>query len=85
MIILLRTLVIAAFFALPAPVLPATAVESDSSNYRLTSTVTQETLQANIREAEASTELDESTRKKLIELYRSALAYLEEAGAQKVQ
>jgi potassium efflux system protein len=81
MIILLRTLVIAAFFALPAPVLPATAVESDSSNYRLTSTVTQETLQANIREAEASTELDESTRKKLIELYRSALAYLEEAGA----
>jgi potassium efflux system protein len=59
----------------------ANALESETSSYRLSSTVTQETLQANIKEAEASSGLDETSRKRLIELYRSTLAYLEEARA----
>jgi potassium efflux system protein len=79
--ILLQTVVLAALLALLTPFPLAYAVERDTSSFRLSNTVTQETLQANIQEAEASTELDESTRKKLIELYRSALAYLKEAGS----
>ena len=59
----------------------AHAANDDSSNSRLSSTVTRETLQANIKEVEASADLDEPTRKKLLELYRSTLAYLEQAGS----
>ena len=78
---LLHTLVIAAFLALLPLSPPANAVESDTSSYRLSDTVTSESLDAKIKEAEASTELDESTRKKLIGLYRSTQAYLEQADS----
>ena len=76
-----HTIVSAALLALLTFSLHAHAMESDSSTSRLSSTVTTETLQANIKEVEASADLDESTRKKLVELYRSALAYLEQAGS----
>jgi potassium efflux system protein len=76
---LLQTVVLAALLSLLTPFPLAYAMERDTSSFRLSNTVTQETLQANIQEAAASTELDEPTRKKLVELYRSALAYLEEA------
>jgi potassium efflux system protein len=78
---LLQTVVLAALLALLTPFTLAYAVEKDTSSYRLTNTVSQETLQANIQEAESSSELDEATRKKLVELYQSALAYLEQAGS----
>ena len=77
----LNTIVLAALLALLTFPLYAHATEGDSSTSRLSGTVTTETLQANIREVEASADLDESTRKKLVELYRSALAYLEQAGS----
>ena len=78
---LLHSLVIAAFLALLTLSLPATAVESDTSSYRLSDAVTPESLQTKIKETEASTELDEATRKKLIGLYRSTQAYLEQADS----
>jgi len=78
---MLHTILSATLLALLTFSLHTQAVESNSSTSQLSSTVTRETLQANIREAEASADLDESTRKKLVELYRSALAYLEQAGS----
>jgi len=78
---MLHRILSATLLALLTFSLHALAVESNSSTSQLSSTVTTETLQANIREVEASADLDESTRKKLVELYRSALAYLEQAGS----
>jgi potassium efflux system protein len=78
---LLRTLVIATFLALLLPLLPATAARVDTLGYRLSDAVTPESLQAKIKETESSTELDEATRKKLIDLYRSTLANLELADS----
>lgn len=75
---LLQPAVLAAWLVLLALSSTAYGVDSDTSTYRLSNTVTLESLQANLKEAEASTELDEATRKKLVELYRSALAYLEQ-------
>jgi potassium efflux system protein len=61
--------------------LPAYAADADVPSYRLSSNLNPENLQANIKETEASTELDQATRKKLLELYRGTLAYLEQASA----
>ncbi len=57
------------------------AANSNTATFRLPDTVTRETLQANIREIKASNDLNDSAREKLIVLYRSALAYLEQAGS----
>jgi potassium efflux system protein len=78
---LLQPVALAAWLVLLASSPHAYGVDSDTSTYRLSNTATLESLQANIKEAEASTELDEATRKKLVDLYRSALAYLEQADS----
>jgi potassium efflux system protein len=53
----------------------------DTAKFRLPNTVTEDTLKANIREIKASSDLQDPAREKLIDLYRSAVAYLEQAGA----
>jgi potassium efflux system protein len=57
----------------------ALAGTASSAAYRLSDTVTRDTLRANMKEVEASADLDEPTRKELLDLYRSALAYLDQA------
>jgi len=79
--ILLHMIVPAALLALLTFSPYSHATEDDSSPSRLPGTVNKETLQANIKEVEASAELDEPTRKKLVDLYRSALAYVEQVGS----
>jgi len=79
--IMSHTILSAILLALLTFSLPSRAVEDKSSTTRLSGTVTSETLQVNIREVEASNDLDEATRKKLVELYRSALTYLEQASS----
>ena len=72
---------IAALLVLAAASPSSRATDADVPSSRLSSNLNQESLQANIKETEASTELDETTRKKLLDLYRSTLAYLEQADS----
>jgi potassium efflux system protein len=58
------------------PAAPETGLESGA-------TVTIETLKAKINEVEAATSLEEATRTSLIDLYRSAITFLEKAAASK--
>jgi len=72
---------IAALLVLAAASPSSRATDADVPSSRLSSNLNQVSLQANIKETEASTELDETTRKKLLDLYRSTLAYLEQADS----
>ena len=77
----LHPVVLMVWLVLLAAPLHVDAANSNPATFRLPNTVTRETLQANIREIKASNDLDDTTREKLIVLYRSALAYLEQAAS----
>ena len=64
--------------ALCASIISALSMEAPAATEPSQASVTADTLQAKIKEVEATTDLQDQTRTKLVELYRKTLTYLEQ-------
>jgi len=67
--------------ALCASIISALSMEAPAATEPSQASVTAGTLQAKIKEVEATTDLEDQTRTKLVELYRKTLTYLEQVSS----